>query len=639
KMAESLKKPFKDSLRDIKERMKEKRNQRLVKIGQTSTVKCKRATNSSKQMKSIQANNRALAQALQEEKLKLRDAQATILYLTKECQDLKLQVFDSHRNLRFNQARGLVEHQLSALNEIISKVSQNLLDSIDLLGPAKNLCSMDAVVSGVEALQLRAKWGRNLKMLFLLYTYISNFIIYQTFQQSNVFFKFAQNLNTLLLFSFNRTFSLHLPGGTSEFDLDGMIASELKNVFSGGEDGFGNMLQKNVSTRCRYSKMRNCNELCTGVLDCSEAPDSTQEHSKQDEIGLEESLEKYAIENINSSTSQLKENKVDSEPVLRQTDPETAQLNSDCHLKQQERKSRGDSQLRKEKHQKGKLERPKNTLRQSIKKNQGKEASKEKLDFLGGSNDAYDFHFEESVHVTPFRQKKGGDTDTDVDEKEDSTETSTMETSDTEEDSDDSLYEPYKGKSKKRKSSVDKKDTSPVYTRPRSKRCLARELKLHDEKKTESNKSSDKSISKCRKCSVISFVSLRDNIECYKNHYIHSSATLFSLAEIGIKVQPSEPSRGHLCDVTNTTSLLPSTENAAVVLAGEGPRSPKRKRSCTLSVNYKEPSIIGKLRRGDPFTDTNFLSSPIFKQKKDSKCHPHRKKSLSKYNEKFVGCR
>lgn len=60
-------------------------------------------------MKSIQANNKALAQALQEEKLKLRDAQTTILHLRKEYQDLKFQMFDLQRNLYFKQAQELVE--------------------------------------------------------------------------------------------------------------------------------------------------------------------------------------------------------------------------------------------------------------------------------------------------------------------------------------------------------------------------------------------------------------------------------------------------------------------------------------------------------------------------------------------------
>ncbi|XP_075561591.1 shugoshin 1 isoform X2 [Pelecanus crispus] len=579
-MAEYLKKPFKDSLGDIKERMKEKRNQkwmRLGKISQLSTVKGKIATNSSMQMKSIQANNRALAQALQEEKLKLRDAQATILHLRQEYQDLKVQMFDLQRNLRFEQAQGHDENRLSALNEIISKVSQNLLDSIDLLSPAKNLCSI-GVNQGVlsSVLENSSSVVGQIRSVGLLRCADGDDQVLPSGMEANSDRnELAHSVSEICEESDNAISLIKIvpdKGRTSDFHLDN-IGSELENVSSSGDDGFGNVLPKSVSTRRRYSKMRNHDELCTGVLDHSEATDSIKELSKWDEIRLEESLEKCTVENINSDISQLNENK-------------------------RECKSREGSQVRKEKHRKGKLEWPKSTSRQRPKKRKVKEASKEKLDFLGGSSDAYDFHFEESVHVTPFRQNKVNDTDTGVDDEDDLSEKNTTESSDVEEDSDDSLYEPYKSKSKKR-NSVDKKDTSPVHARRRSKRCLAqREQELHNEKETESNKSSDKSIR-----------------------------------------QPSEPSRGHLCDVTNTASLLPSTGSATIVPEGELPRSPKRKRSCTLTVSYKEPSIAGKLRRGDPFTDTNFLNSPIFKQKKDAKPRSHKKESLSKYNEKFVGCR
>ncbi|NWI24626.1 SGO1 protein, partial [Sula dactylatra] len=604
-MAEYLKKPFKDSLGDIKERMKEKRSQKWMRLGKTSqisTVKCKLATNSSVQMKSIQANNKALAQALQEEKLKLRDAQATILHLRKEYQDLKFHMLDLQRNLKFKQAQGLVENQLSALKEIISKVSQNLLDSIGLLGPAKNLCSTGInhrVLSSVlENSSSVIGQIRSVGPLQCADGYDQ--ILPSGMEADSDRNELAHSVSEICEESDNGISLIKIvpdKGRTSDFHVDN-IGSELENVSSSGENGFGNVLPKSVSTRHRYSKMRNRDELCTGVLDYSEAPDSTKELSKEDEIRLEESLEKCTVENINSDISQLNENEVGSELVLRRIDSETTQfhLNNNSDLKQRECK-REDSQVRKEKRQKGKLERPKNTSRQRQKRRQSKEASKEKSEFLGGSSDAYDFHVEERVHVTPFRQNKVNDTDTGVDDKDYLSETNTTESSDIEEDSDDSLYEPFKSKSKKRKSSVDKKDTWPVHARPRSKRCLAmREQKLHNEKLTESNKSSDKSIR-----------------------------------------QPSESSRGHLSDVTNTASLLPGTSNATTAPAGEELPFPKRKRSCTLTVSYKEPSIVGKLRRGDPFTDTNFLNSPIYKQKKDTKHRSLKQESLSKYNEKFVG--
>lgn len=300
-------------------------------------------------------------------------------------------------------------------------------------------------------------------------------------------------------------FLFQLQGQTSDFDVDNIV-SELESDSSNG-DGFSTMLPKNVSTRRRCSKTRNQDELRMGVLGCLGALDSTRMPSKEDEIGLE-SLYTCTVENINSDISHV--NEVDSELVLRQLDSETAKVNSEsgADLKQHKYKSREASQLVREKHQKAKVEGTKNTCRPRQKKRQGKENSKVKLDFLGGSNDAYDFNFEESVHVTPFRQNKVNDTDDVVDDKGNSSETNTIKSSDSEEDLDDSLYVPYKKKSKKRKSSTDKTDMSPVPVRPRSKRCLVqRDQKLYNEKETASNKSSDKSVSKYRKCSVmISFI-------------------------------------------------------------------------------------------------------------------------------------
>lgn len=608
-MAEHLKKPFKDSLSDIKERMKEKRNQKWVSLGkksQISTVKCKRATTTSVKMKSLQANNIALAQALQEEKLKLRDAQALIIQLRREYQDLKFQMFHLQRSLAFRQAEGL-ETRLSALSEIISKVSQNLLESVDLLGPAKDLCSR-SVNQRVRTSELEnnsSDVGERSSVIFsreLLLPADGDDPILQRRLEADCeksepghsVFEICRELDS------GTSLAKIIPekGQTSDCPVYN-IASMLGGVFSGGEDEFGNELTKNVSTRRHCSKMSNRDELYTGVLDHLKASDSAKEPFKQDEIRLEESLDVYTVENIHSGISQV--DKVGSELVLRQTDSETAKVSSgnSSDLKQRACKSREDSQARRGKDQKVKMGGTKGTSRPRSKKRQCKETSKEKL---GGSSDAYDFNFEESIHVTPFRQNKVNDADTDVDDKEESSESNSNELSDTEEDSDDSLYVPHRNKSKKRKSSVDGPNTSPIHVRPRSKRCLAqREQKLHKEeteKKTEISKSSEKSIR-----------------------------------------QSSNSFHGHLCDVTNIASLL-SKENAPVGPAGERSPSPKRnRRSCTLSVNYKEPSIAGKLRRGDPFTDVCFLNSPIFKQKKNAKHNSTKKKSLSKYNEKFVsGC-
>ncbi|NXL75207.1 SGO1 protein, partial [Leptocoma aspasia] len=601
-MAEYSRKSFKDSLSDIKQRMREKRTQKWSRLGKTtqfSAVKAKRATNNSNKIKILQANNRDLALSLQEQKLKLREAEATILQLRKDYHILKAQMFDLQRNHRLQQNQGHVENRLSTLNEIISKVSQNLLDSVTLLGPAKNLCSIDMKPNVMTTVL----YCCSVNTTFAIFSRGPLMCVLEDGTVLPSGLEAGGDRNSLSKICVESdsdiSFTKIIPseGQPSDFQLNN-TEPELENVSSSVKFGFGSVLPKSVSTRRHFSKMRNPGVICTGVLDHLEAPDSVKELSEENEIRLEESLEKCATENINTALPHLNESKVDSELALRQKNSETTQLklkrNSD--LKQPECKSRENPQRRKEKRQKGKLGWP--LISQQRPGKLGKETSKEKLNFLGGISDAYDFHLEESVHLTPFRQNKVNDSDTEVEDEEDPAETNTIESSSTAGDSDDSLYEPYKSKSKKRQSSVDESLTSPIHPRPRSKRCLAqREQKLCHEEETE-NKLSDKSIR-----------------------------------------QPSEPSRGHLCDVTNTAAVLPSTGDAEIVPEGGGLQSPKRKRrSCTVTVSYKEPSIAGKLRRGDPFTDTKFLCSPIFKPKKDAKRSSHKRDSMKRYSEKLVSC-
>ncbi|XP_005518997.2 PREDICTED: shugoshin-like 1 [Pseudopodoces humilis] len=588
-MADYSRKSFKDSLSDIKQRMREKRAQKLSRLGkptQFSTVKARRATNKSNKMKIIQANNRDLALSLQEQKLKLREAEATILQLKKDYYTLKAQMLVLQKNHRFQQEQGHMENSLSALNEIISKVSQSLLDSVTALGTAKNLCSI-----GMNQRVLSSGPGNSCGVTGPTHSIEPLKCVLQDSPVLPSEMEADGDRNSLpeicVASDSDISFTKIIPskGQPSDFHLNN-TEPELENVSSSVKFGLGRMLPKNVSTRRHFSKMRNLDVMCTRVLDHLEAPDSVEELSEQSEIRLEESLEECATENISAAVPHLNESKVHSELAeLRQKNSETTQfkLKHNSDLKQPECKNKE----KKEKRQKGKLEWP--LTSQQRPRKLSKEASKENLNFLGDISDAYDFHLEESVHLTPFRQNKESNSDTEEEDEEDSTETNTTESSSTAGDSDDSLYEPYKSKSKKRQSSVDENPMSSIHPRPRSKRCLAqREQKFCHEEETENNKSSDKSIR-----------------------------------------QPSEPSRGHLCDVTNTAAVLPSTGNAEIIPEGEGLESPKRKRrSCTVTVNYKEPSIAGKLRRGDPFTDTKFLCSPIFKVKKDTKRHSHKTEKI-----------
>ncbi|NXJ10474.1 SGO1 protein, partial [Odontophorus gujanensis] len=76
--------------------------------------------------------------------------------------------------------------------------------------------------------------------------------------------------------------------------------------------------------------------------------------------------------------------------------------------------------------------------------------------------------------------------------------------------------------------------------------------------------------------------------------------------------------RTALQDVTNTSEFShPSLPKSPQILE-ENSAQPVRRAKAAIC--YKEPSLNRKLRRGDQFTDTQFLHSPVYEVKKKRSC-------------------
>ncbi|XP_040119278.1 shugoshin 1 [Oryx dammah] len=208
-------------------------------------------------------------------------------------------------------------------------------------------------------------------------------------------------------------------------------------------------------------------------------------------------------------------------------------------------------------------------------RSENKTVSQKNLSEVVTSCDAYNFNLEEGVHLTPFRQKVCNEATREESDSE--PEVSICESSCSGDDSGD-LYVPTC------KSSPDLSSgsaTSPV-PRPRPKRALRR----------------------------------------------GSSET--TETPPGALPETHQSPHFSLKDITNVP-LYPVMKTRKLSLSPkknvESPPASLRKRRCTAAVvNYKEPTLASKLRRGDPFTDLCFLNSPIFKQKKDSR-HCSKKKT------------
>ncbi|NXF00903.1 SGO1 protein, partial [Smithornis capensis] len=75
------------------------------------------------------------------------------------------------------------------------------------------------------------------------------------------------------------------------------------------------------------------------------------------------------------------------------------------------------------------------------------------------------------------------------------------------------------------------------------------------------------------------------------------------------------PCRGRKAfqDLTNTGTQSHTSIPKSPKTSGENSAAPSRRERSTVC--YKEPNLHSKLRRGDRFTETQFLYSPVYKVK------------------------
>ncbi|XP_054847909.1 shugoshin 1 isoform X2 [Eublepharis macularius] len=657
-----LKKSFKDSLEDIKERMKEKRNQRLARLGKSYVLGKSNAVLSAKgiiaddtsmQLKNFKANNRALALALEEEKSKMREAQDIILYLRREYQSLKFQTFVLQRKIELQQKED-AEARLLTVKNVISNAVQNLLEAANLLGPAKDLCTTEAnqtlCVPALE--ECDSNYGRNQTAMTLLKpdftidanrqekTFTSE-IEDNTDKNSLNFasdcWQDVENIPTALTPKANKGW----PNSSNE----DYHQNESINISSNKKNKQpGNFLPKSVSTRRRYLKIQNQTEFCVSDGNNLEITDQIKESYEQEKTRPEEGL-KMTNEEMHLCEENIYHTNTDQS--LAHSYMLTKSNISAADLKETDFNRLGDSQTQKERGQKRKLEEVKNRSRiRSKKKSQSKHScSKEKTNSSVCPGDAYDFIFEESIHVTPFRQNKEND---DIMDNKSFTEEKCSDSFTSEDDSDDSLYVPYKNKSKSRKTLSFGSDAVPVHTRPRLKKTVLEQHERTTDGKNqnaENAKCTDKLTSESKYSGSNAVMKIAEEVPCSiltvvdkeKEHKISSSFE-------NISFKTDRPSEGlqklrHLGDITNLTPSSTKIRDSLPPVATEEKDSIHQKRRCTVSMCYKEPPINRKLRRGDPFTDTGFLNSPIFKEKKSCNYKSVKKKSLSRYNEAFVGAK
>ncbi|XP_044028445.1 shugoshin 1 isoform X2 [Siniperca chuatsi] len=647
------KKSFQQSLEDIKERMKEKRNKRLASAsapsrGRSRMINKSSVVNSTHTiLKGVQVNNKALAVGLQAEKEKVRQANAVILQLKREQQALFLHLLLLKRKLKEQEALAtkppniLVEPQHHVDSTRRQRTSQHLDEPI--------VCKASPICADPQPTEKNAQ-SESDKQVTLPSTV-----------------------------GVRRRYADRRSRRRSE------RVQEKRSLIAGSSALIASPI---------HSDDRNPNRPQQAAEPDLADPVDTEEfqHSTPEPVPPKKNNQQRP-----SRKQAQQQPRTKPEPTARK--PERGRKPERAPLKKpwENPKPRARSKSRDRSATRAKTAPP----------SQGN-----KLNTSLGFNDTFDFDCEETVHVTPFRAKtEDNQSTTPISEEtqprgqaqtEASPEVSKLNESSSSSpssESEDSLYVPQK--TRQRQTSPDK--TKVITTRRgrpfkvvRQKENIPPKQEIsvfRDEESSPKAGEPEKEEAHLHHSPDSSFSNSLDPARSGQENHQESRRGVIEkdcllpvsplveaemmridnvLSNFGDSSCDAPPLLPHhtpqmvrtskkrglgvrtagrglsLCDVTN---LSPAAHHK-FSCGGSRPSDarcstpvPARKRRCTMVVDYKEPTLNAKLRRGDKFTDLQFLRSPIFKQKSGRKSVQKSRNSMSsqqpfeKYNESFVGCR
>ncbi|XP_032987375.1 shugoshin 1 isoform X1 [Rhinolophus ferrumequinum] len=372
----------------------------------------------------------------------------------------------------------------------------------------------------------------------------------------------------------------HLPGQGESFQMQEQIPTIPQDrlgfdLDSGEDKSTDNVLPRTVSLRRNLKK--HFDDLCEfSTLDNFEISHLSEQSFELETIrSVDPLVNMHVSENVGQNVCQWNKDQINLSPkLIHQGRSKTKEDFLEYKSEETRSKCRDAQRRKREEKRKANRRKLKSVSKYKERKSKNKKTVSKKTldDFVTSGDDAYNFNSEEGVHLTPFRQKMSNDSKRE--ENSSDSEVSICESSDSGDDSDD-LYLP----TCKYIQGLSESNRSPV-TRPRSKRTL----KCRNEKETDGVQPTETPTSALPETHQSPHFRLRD----ITNVSLHPVVQIRKLS-------------------------LPPKKNK------ESPAVSLPKRRCTASVNYKEPTLSSKLRRGDPFTDLCFLNSPVFKRKKDSR--------------------